>query len=109
MNSIREATRDSPDPTLRDLIAEATANLCKKHGIDDPEAPIVELPKRLYDGPKYDGKQCACCQRHFKHHGEYVICRLCQSLLCRRKEECKRLHHAEHRLAARNAQKEGAA
>lgn len=123
MNSIREATHNGEiDPILKELVPEAAANLRARHrGVTltiegphlQPEHETggnLRLPvRRIFDGPKYDGKECAVCQRHFKSSAEYVTCRLCSAFVCRRKHECKRLHHAEHHVAAKRAQKEGAA
>lgn len=120
MNSIREAAHDGKiDPIMKELVSEAAANLRSKHRsetlaqwIGEPlnDAAATEpLPKRIFDGPKYDGKQCAVCQRHFKSSAEYVTCRLCSAVVCRRKGNCKSLHHADHRLVAKRAQTGGAA
>lgn len=109
MNSIREVGHDrQADPVLKSLVAEAAANLRARHR-GEPAPEPAPLPKHIFDGPRYDGKQCACCQRHFKSSAEYVTCRLCEANVCRRKGDCKSLHHAAHRIAAKKAQQGGAA
>jgi hypothetical protein len=102
MNSFREMFLDAGklDPQLSALIAENA----KRYRTE--MVPAEPLPKRIFDGPKYDGKECAVCHRHFKSSAEYVTCRLCRAYVCRRKHECKSLHHAQHRLAGRRAQQE---
>ncbi len=116
MNSVREAAHDGKiDPILKELVSEAAANLRDRHRSQVLGACIGEplndapLPKRIFDGPTYDGKQCAVCKRHFKSSAEYVTCRLCKASVCRRRGDCKNVHHAEHRIAAKKAQTGGAA
>ncbi|MBN9614224.1 MAG: hypothetical protein BGO25_05745 [Acidobacteriales bacterium 59-55] len=104
MNSIHEAAHERQlDPVLKELVSEAAANLRARHRGEASPAP-EPLPKHIYEGPKYDGKQCAVCQRHFKSSAEYVTCRLCKSVVCRRKGNCKSLHHADHRLVLKRSQ-----
>jgi len=94
MNSIRESI---DDPFLRSLAKEAMEKISAR----SPESPVLEVPpKHLFEGPKYDGKQCAICSRHFKSSAEYLTCKLCKALVCRRtsKGDCKSLHRSNHRL-----------
>jgi hypothetical protein len=105
MNSIREIDPHGNDRgTLQSLMQEAAANIRARNG-----APVVQhqpFPKNVFDGPKYEGKQCAECKRPFKASSEYLSCKLCPALVCRRKGTCKGCHHAEHRVAFLKAQKE---
>ena len=73
---------------------------------DTPDALTKVPAKHLFEGPHYDGKQCAVCQRKFKTAAEYVICRICKAPVCRRQGTCKGVHHATHRVAFLNAQKQ---
>lgn len=92
MNSIRESL--PANPLLRSLVEEASANIRARN----PEAPVLEAPpKHLFEGPKYDGKECAVCRRHFKASSEYLTCKLCKGLVCR-KGTCKNIHRGNHRL-----------
>ena len=73
-----------------------------------PQPEVPRPAKRIYEGPKFDGKRCTVCSRPFKSTAEFVNCKLCQAAVCRRKDQCKRLHHAEHYLAAKAQRKEEA-
>lgn len=124
MNSIREIN-DPLDPLLKSLVKEVEDKIAVRGpryhmppGSIDPREghfgcmPIPtpplkpEIPKHLFEGPKYDGKECAVCKRHFKASSEYLSCKLCKDLVCRRKGSCKHLHSALHRVAFNKAKKE---
>lgn len=97
MNSIRDI--GNGDPVLASLLAEVKA---KRQATEEPATEprtTVFPPKRIFEGPRYDGKQCAVCQRKFKSSSEYVTCKLCGGVVCRRKGTCKSLHRGQHRIA----------
>jgi hypothetical protein len=118
MNSIRETGRLMPKTSstadLRSLIDEAAANIAARHEatVDaSMDATTHEsnsrsgLPKQIFDGPTFNGKQCAECKRKYKTGAEYLTCRLCKSVVCRRKGTCKHVHHATHRTEYLKSQK----
>lgn len=105
MNSISEDLRAALAGTaLTELALEAARNIAARNGEEVYAATAAPMPKRLFDGPKYDGKECAVCHRHFKASSEYVTCRLCGGPVCRRKGTCKGVHSGLHRVALNKAQ-----
>ena len=109
MNSFDDTAREvhKIDPVLASLYQEVLARRRAANATEvDSAAPaageprVTEAPpKHIFVGPKYDGKQCAICQRHFKSSSEYVTCKLCGAVVCRRKGTCKSLHRGQHRVA----------
>jgi len=109
MNSIREAL--AAGSSLEPLIKEAQENIRARARARGEEVAAVEpaLPKHLFEGPKYDGKQCAVCERRFKASSEYLTCKLCKAVVCRRKGQCKHCHHGSHRVAFLKAKQQAEA
>jgi ribosomal protein S27E len=97
MNSIRDIGKI--DPVLASLFAEIKAKRQEEAAPVTAPRAAEPLPKRIFEGPHYDGKQCAVCQRKFKSASEYVTCKLCGKVVCRRKGTCKSLHRGQHRIA----------
>jgi hypothetical protein len=97
MNSIREFLLSSD---LRQLLGKSLEIEETKiiEGTECGEPAQAQIPKRIFDGPSFNGKQCAECERLFKSSSEYVTCRLCKVVVCRRKKTCKALHHSKHRV-----------
>jgi hypothetical protein len=111
MNSIGEMAHRGVvrDPTLQDIFAEVMAGRRARSPLDEAAACLAPA-RRIFDSPVFEGKCCCECKRQFKSSAQYLICKLCKALVCRRTKggqsgTCKHVHHGNHRAAFLKAQK----